>query len=70
LAPAYFEAVTMGTLRLMPKIETADPQRFRTAISATVQSGEFRAFTGPGANSREKLESRIATVKDALAGII
>lgn len=67
LAPAYFEAVTIGTLRGMPDVERADPAEFQRAISETVQGETFRSFTGPGANSREKLENRINTIYRAIA---
>jgi hypothetical protein len=70
LAPAYFEAVTMGTQRAMPEIEAVDPEQFKAVIRDTVQGETFRSFTGPGANSREKLESRIYTVYAALAPLL
>jgi len=70
LAPAYFEAVTIGTLRAMPGIEKVDPEKFKTAISKTVQGAEFRGFTGPGANSKEKLGGRIQTIYAAINSLI
>ena len=70
LAPAYFEAVTMGTLRAMPDIEAVDAEDFRRVIRETVQGEIFRSFTGPGANSKEKLESRIYTIYQALSALI
>jgi len=71
VAPAYFEAVTMGTLRAREAIPTdMDPERFRKAISETVQGDTFRAYTGPGANSREKLEKRIDTIYNALLAAV
>jgi hypothetical protein len=70
LAPAYFEAITMGTFRLMPEIQRADPNDFARIIRQTVQSEVFRSFTGPGANSREKLENRITTISNALRQLI
>lgn len=70
LAPAYFEAVTIGTYRNFPNAMDADPDKFRRAIAETVQTEDFRRTTGPGANSREKLEGRIATVQQAIKAII
>jgi hypothetical protein len=70
LAPAYFEAVAIGTYRNLPLVGGADAERFRTAVADTVQSDEFRWATGPGANSREKLEKRIATIEAAIRAII
>jgi hypothetical protein len=69
VAPAYFEAVTMGTLRAMPSIQAVDAGRFRSAIIKAVQSDTFRAYTGPGANSKEKLENRIDTIHSALVAL-
>lgn len=70
VAPAYFEAVAIGTFRAAPEIENVDPSQFRKTISDTVQSTAFRSFTGPGANSREKLENRISTIHTALAELV
>jgi hypothetical protein len=70
LAPAYFEAITIGTLRLMPAVLGANPPDFARTIRHTVQSERFRSFTGPGANSKEKLENRIQTISDALQALL
>jgi hypothetical protein len=67
LAPAYFEAVAIGTLRGLQNVESSDPTKFQRSISDAVQSDTFRSFTGPGANSREKLENRISTIHRAIA---
>jgi|SRR5208283_3594883 len=69
LAPAYFEAVTIGTLQSLEKARRVDHEKIRAAIIECVQSDEFRSFTGPGANSREKLEGRIATISSALRSL-
>jgi hypothetical protein len=66
LPPAYFEAISIGILRSRGAIRTKDPAVLRPAISQLVQSEEFRAVTGPGANSREKLERRIQLACDVL----
>lgn len=63
LAPAYFEAVTMAVYRSIAELPTSDVAKFRTGVIAAVQSHEFRDVTGPGANSREKLERRIEVVQ-------
>jgi hypothetical protein len=70
LAPAYFESVTIGTFRNLPGVVGVDSNAFRQAIAATVQGEDFRRATGPGANSREKLESRIATIQSAIEALI
>src|SRR5260370_26895275 len=70
LAPAYFEAITIGTLRVMPAVLGVNPPDFARTIRHTVQSERFRSFTGPGANSKEKLENRIQTISDALQALL
>jgi hypothetical protein len=70
LAPAYFESVTIGTYRNLPNVVNARRDAFRSAVADTVQGEEFRRATGPGANSREKLESRIATIEHALRAAV
>jgi hypothetical protein len=69
LAPAYFEAVTIGTLQTLERARHVDPEKIRGAIIKCVQSEQFRSFTGPGANSREKLEGRIETISSALRAL-
>lgn len=70
LAPAYFEAVTIGTLRELATAEAIAPEHFSQAIRETVQGELFRSYTGPGANSKEKLENRINTVQAAIANLL
>jgi len=66
LPPAYFEAISIGVLRSIEVIRAKDALVLRPAITQLVQSDEFRAVTGPGANSREKLEKRISLAYEAL----
>jgi len=66
LPPAYFEAISIGILRSIEFIRAKDAAVLRAAVSRLVQSEEFRAVTGPGANSREKLERRISLASEAL----
>lgn len=66
LAPAYFEAVTMGILENFDQAHAADTESLRQAIAETLESDEFRGQTGPGANSRPKLNKRIELVAEAV----
>lgn len=59
LPPAYFEAIAIGIFNTREIIRDKPPSSLRAAITALVQSEAFRAVTGPGANSREKLDKRI-----------
>lgn len=66
LPPAYFEAIAIGIFNSRDDVRNKDPGILRTAITQLVQSEDFRAVTGPGANSRDKLETRISLATDAL----
>ncbi len=66
LPPAYFEAISMGIHRTYDIIQDKDATALRTKVTALVQSEEFRAVTGPGANSKEKLRTRIELAATAL----
>lgn len=69
VAPAYFEAVSMAALYELGKVANASPEAVKAALAKTVESVEFRKVTGPGANSRPKLERRIEIVRQAFASL-
>lgn len=66
LPPAYFEAISIGILTTFDQISNTSPEALRAKITELVQSEPFREVTGPGANSREKLKTRIALAVTAL----
>lgn len=66
LPPAYFEAISMGILATHDQISNKPPETLRSKITELVQSDPFRAVTGPGANSRDKLNTRIKLAMDSL----
>ena len=66
LPPAYFEAITIGIHDNFEQIKDKNSDSLRTVITTLVQSEAFRSVTGPGANSKEKLKTRIQLVADAL----
>ncbi len=66
LPPAYFEAISIGVANTRAEIKDKEPAKLRDAIKALVQSAAFREVTGPGANSKEKLEARIRLATEAL----
>lgn len=66
LAPAYFEAISIGCSVAFDQLKEKPANRIRGAITALVQSEPFRAVTGPGANSKQKLETRIQLAAEAL----
>ncbi|MGV3554112.1 MAG: DUF262 domain-containing protein [Croceibacterium sp.] len=66
LAPAFFEAVTMGVWDNREKLDELDRDRVQSNVIEALQSAQFRAQTGPGANSRPKLEERIRLIAEAV----
>lgn len=70
LAPAHFEAVTLGTWLALHRIETVAHDDVRNRLIQTVQSDEFRQFVGPGSNSLTKFKGRISVVESALLGLL
>lgn len=63
LAPAYYEAVSIGVWRALKANPEINPDTVRLCVIQTVQTEEFRSNTGPGANSKEKLEGRISAIE-------
>lgn len=66
LAPAYFEAVAGALSDRFGELENADPITLQTNLSNAFESEEFKAASGPGANSKGKMEERIRIVREAL----
>ena len=70
LAPAYYEAITMGVLNVFDRIKSIDTDVVKETIIQTVQSERFKQYIGPGANSKEKLAGRIETIQSALEALL
>ncbi len=66
LAPAYFEAVSIGCLVAKKEFTSKAAKKVKAALTALVQTAPFREVTGPGANSKSKLESRINLTAEAI----
>ncbi len=66
LAPAYFEAVSIGSFNAMAELKSKQGQRVKDAVIRAVQSESFRNVTGGSANTKSKLESRIQIITDAI----
>lgn len=67
VAPAYYEAVTVGCLEQLVKIEKITPELAQGILASVVESEAFRDVTGPGANSLPKMMRRIELVSTAFA---
>lgn len=68
LAPAYFEAIAIGSFTALAEFKAKAPAVVKQALINLVQSDPFRAATGPGANSKAKLEARIQLAAEAIKG--
>jgi hypothetical protein len=66
LPPAYFEAIAMAFYREFDNVKDKAPDMLRRAVTELIQGEEFRAVTGPGANSREKMKARIQLTAQAI----
>lgn len=67
VAPAYFEAVSVGGNMALSSLEAMPPEKAKEILSSTVESDNFREVTGPGANSQEKLTRRIGLISEAFS---
>lgn len=70
LAPAYYEAVTMGIQSVLSSLQNVHEHKVKQVIINVVQKEEFREVTGPGANAQWKLEKRIEIVEEAFKNIL
>ena len=64
LAPAYFDAVTMGVLPLLDRLAAANPELAKDILNKAVghENEDFRENVGPGANAVPRLHKRIGEV--------
>ena len=62
LAPAYYEAVAIGSFLEREALRTKDKEQVKRKLIELVQTDGFRSVTGPGANSKPKLQKRIELV--------
>jgi Protein of unknown function DUF262 len=69
LAPAYFDAVTMGVFPLAGRLAGVTPERAREILNLAVghENPEFRENVGPGANAAPRLRRRIEEVQRVFA---
>ena len=67
---AYFEAIAIGIQSTFSEIQSKNPVSLREKVTELVQTEAFRAVTGPGANSKEKLRIRIQLATDALLSAV
>lgn len=68
LAPAYFEAVCAAVTSNLDDVQRTDATTLVNRLRAAFDSEEFKAATGPGANTIPKLHQRIRVVSKYLVG--
>lgn len=64
LAPAYFEAVCGGLLEIYTGLADRPQQELQTILQRAFENEEFKDATGPGANNKTKMATRIRVVND------
>ncbi|WNO54949.1 DUF262 domain-containing protein [Stakelama saccharophila] len=62
LAPAYFEAVCGALSPRFKELTDRSPEDLQATLNNAFEDEEFRDATGPGANSKMKMEARIEVV--------
>ncbi|MFM9978612.1 MAG: DUF262 domain-containing protein [Sphingomonadaceae bacterium] len=65
LAPAYFEAVVGALAGELDAVSSMPSEALKQKLSDAFETAEFKAASGPGANSKGKMEARINLVKHA-----
>ena len=70
LAPAYFEAVTLGIWNKFDGLSRLGDEKVKKVLVHTVQSNKFRSFVGSGSNANHKFFGRVNTIEDALEELI
>ena len=66
LAPAYFEAVSLGVFRNIDNLTDEHYASINSIIKATLESADFRQNTGPSANNIGKLNARMSIIEDKI----
>lgn len=69
LAPAYFEAVCGGLLGMHRTLWSKDESILKACLTSAFEDSRFKAASGPGANSKPKMEERISVVREYFEGI-
>lgn len=64
LAPAYFEAVCGALADGFQALQSSTPEQLRRTLARAFEDNRFKTATGPGANSKIKMEQRIAVVQE------
>jgi len=66
LAPAYYEAVVATFFQHFAELQSIDSEILKSRLIEAFSSKEFKSSTGPGANTIQKLGTRISSVSQHL----
>lgn len=66
VAPAYYEAISVGVFESLELLKTAVPASVKAAIIAKITSEDFRKHVGPGCNKKSSFRGRINAIKLAI----
>jgi hypothetical protein len=70
LAPAYFEAISIGTYRVFDQLQRISDHVVREKIIQIVQTDSFKENIGPGSGTKTKLANRIKNIQDGLNDLL
>jgi hypothetical protein len=66
LAPAYYEAVAIGTMKALNIVQNISEQLVKETIIKTIQSESFKDNVGSGTSTKAKLTNRIRVIEQSL----
>jgi hypothetical protein len=67
LAPAYFEAVVGALSDKIPVLSAMPAADLKQKLSEAFETPAFKAVSGPGANSKGKMDGRIELIRQAFS---
>lgn len=70
LAPAYYEAVTIGVFQMLEQVQNIEDALVKDKIIQILQSEDFKKNIGPGANTKTKLSNRIKNIQNGLLELL
>lgn len=70
LAPAYYEAVTIGVFQMLEQVQNIEDALVKDKIIQILQSEDFKKNIGLGANTKTKLSNRIKNIQNGLLELL
>lgn len=69
VAPAYYEAMTIGVFQTMHLLDRLDLHTVKNSIIKKLESNEFKEHIGPGSNKITNFNERIKAIKNAILSV-